>query len=150
MIADEYRAEGGKGDEVVVSLVSVVLSMLARLAGARTVQSTSPSGALGLALRRAIDNHYKEDWTVSRYVDHLATTPHLLDKAARELFGQSVKDLLLDRRLLEAKRLLTFTIRPIEDIGREIGFQDPAYFSRFFRKRVGESPATWRRRQSER
>jgi AraC family transcriptional activator of pobA len=150
MIADEYRAEGGKGDQVVVGFVSVVLSMLARLAGARTVQTTSPSGALGLALRRAIDNHYKEDWTVSRYVDQLATTPHLLDKAARELFGQSVKDLLLDRRLLEAKRLLTFTIRPIEDIGREIGFQDPAYFSRFFRNRVGESPATWRRRQSER
>ncbi|WP_222060896.1 helix-turn-helix domain-containing protein [Rhizobium laguerreae] len=147
MIADEYRGSGGKEDKVVVGLVSVALSMLARLAGARDVQMTSPAGALGIALRRAIDNHYKEDWPVSRYVDYLATTPHLLDRAAREVFGQSVKDLLLDRRLLEAKRLLKFTIRSVEDVGREIGFEDPAYFSRFFRNRAGEAPAAWRRRQ---
>ncbi|WP_425327080.1 helix-turn-helix domain-containing protein [Rhizobium sullae] len=147
MIAAEYRGEGGKTDKVLVGLVSVALSMLARLAGAQDVHLTSPAGALGIALRRAIDNHYKEDWPVSRYVDHLATTPHLLDKAVREVFGQSVKDLLLDRRLLEAKRLLKFTIRSVEDIAREVGFEDPAYFSRFFRKRAGEAPAAWRRRQ---
>ncbi len=75
-----------------------------------------------------------------------APTPHLLDKAAREVFGLSVKELTLERRLLEAKRLLMFTVRSVEDIGREIGFEDPAYFSRFFRKRTGEAPATWRRR----
>ncbi|ANL38169.1 HTH DNA-binding domain-containing protein (plasmid) [Rhizobium phaseoli] len=61
----------------------------------------------------------------------LATTPHLLDKAAREFFGRSVKELLLERRLLEAKRLLMFTVRSVEDIADEIGFEDPAYFSRF-------------------
>ena len=69
---------------------------------------------------------------------------------AREVFGHTIKDMLLDRRLLEAKRLLLFTIRPVEDIGREVGFEDPAYFSRFFRKRVGEAPAAWRRRNLER
>jgi AraC family transcriptional regulator, transcriptional activator of pobA len=148
MIADEYRAGDGKDDKVVAGLVSVAFSMVARFAGAKNVQMTSQVGALGMALRRAVDAHYKENWPVSRYVDALATTPHLLDKAAREVFGQSVKDLLLDRRLLEAKRLLKFTIRSVEDIGREIGFEDPAYFSRFFRKRVGTAPAAWRRGQA--
>ncbi|MNL85110.1 Transcriptional activator NphR [compost metagenome] len=57
-----------------------------------------------------------------------------------------MKELILERRLLEAKRLLMFTIRSVEDIGREIGFDDPAYFSRFFRRRMGEAPAVWRRR----
>jgi len=47
----------------------------------------------------------------------------------------SVKDVVLERRLLEAKRLLTlFTIRPVEDIAFETGFGDPAYSSRFFRR----------------
>ncbi|RUY82091.1 helix-turn-helix domain-containing protein, partial [Mesorhizobium sp. M7A.F.Ca.CA.001.12.2.1] len=50
-------------------------------------------------------------------------------------------------RLLEAKRLLLFTVRSVEDIAYEIGFDDPAYFSRFFRARVGEAPASWRRKQ---
>lgn len=57
--------------------------------------------------------------------------------------------MVLERRLLEAKRLLRFTIRPVEDIGREIGFEDPAYFSRFFRKRSGLSPADWRAQNAE-
>lgn len=147
MIADEYRDEVSKDEKVLVGLVSVTLSMMARLAGAKNIHATSPEGALGMALRRVIDDHYKQAWSVGRYVDLLATTPHLLDKAAREVFGQSVKDLVLDRRLLEAKRLLKFTIRSVEDIGREIGFEDPAYFSRFFRNRAGEAPAAWRRRQ---
>jgi AraC family transcriptional activator of pobA len=146
MIADEYRAGASASEKVLVSLVSVVLSLMARLGGAGGLDTASPTVALGMALRRAIDQHYKKDWPVGRYVDLLATTPHLLDKAAREVFGHTVKETLLDRRLLEAKRLLKFTIRPVEDIGREVGFEDPAYFSRFFRKRTGEAPAAWRRR----
>ncbi|WP_084726692.1 helix-turn-helix domain-containing protein [Sinorhizobium sp. PC2] len=146
MIADEYRVGGSASEKVLIGLISAVLSLMARLGGAGGLDATSPSVSLGMALRRAIDQHYKEDWPVGRYVDVLATTPHLLDKAAREVFGQTVKELLLDRRLLEAKRLLKFTIRSVEDIGREIGFDDPAYFSRFFRKRTGETPVAWRRR----
>ncbi|ACP23455.1 putative AraC family transcriptional regulator (plasmid) [Sinorhizobium fredii NGR234] len=149
MIADEYRAGASASEKVLVGLISVVLSLMARLGGTGGLDAAPPTVSLGMALRRAIDRHYKEDWPVGRYVHFLATTPHLLDKAAREVFGQTVKDMLLDRRLLEAKRLLKFTIRPVEDIGREIGFDDPAYFSRFFRKRTGEAPAAWRRRQLE-
>ncbi|MBP2237534.1 AraC family transcriptional activator of pobA [Sinorhizobium kostiense] len=148
MIAEEYRTGASASEKVLVGLVSVVLSLMARLGGT-SGPDASPAVSLGMALRGAIDRHYKEDWPVRRYVDLLATTPHLLDKAAREVFGQSVKEMLLERRLLEAKRLLKFTIRPVEDIGREIGFDDPAYFSRFFRRRAGEAPAAWRRRQLE-
>lgn len=92
--------------------------------------------------------HYRETWPIGRYVDLLATTPHLLDKAAREVFAMPVKELLLERQLLEAKRLLKFTIRSVENIGREVGFEDPAYFSRFFRKRTGDTPSDWRSRSS--
>ena len=63
------------------------------------------------------------------------------------MLGRGVKRVVSERRLLEAKRLLMFTVRTVEDIAYEIGFDDPAYFSRFFRERVGEAPAAWRRRQ---
>ncbi|WP_342634308.1 helix-turn-helix domain-containing protein [Mesorhizobium hawassense] len=51
------------------------------------------------------------------------------------------------RRLVEAKRLLLFTIRTVEDIAYETGFNDPAYFSRFFRQAVSMAPAAWRRKR---
>ncbi|WP_411033635.1 helix-turn-helix domain-containing protein [Shinella sp. BYT-45] len=149
MVMEEYRGEAAAGERVLAGLIGVVLSMMARLGGNVGFEAASPSLALGLELRRAIDRHYREDWPVGRYVEALATTPHLLDKAARTVFGQTVKGMVLERRLLEAKRLLRFTIRPVEDIGWEIGFEDPAYFSRFFRKRTGLSPTEWRRRNSE-
>jgi len=56
------------------------------------------------------------------------------------LLGSGVKRVVSERRLLEA-------VRTVEDIAYEIGFDDPAYFSRFFRGRVGEAPAAWRRKQ---
>jgi len=83
---------------------------------------------------------FRDNWPVDRYVETLATTPHLLDKAARMLLGSGVKRVVSERRLLEA-------VRTVEDIAYEIGFDDPAYFSRFFRGRVGEAPAAWRRKQ---
>ncbi|MBX5156323.1 MULTISPECIES: helix-turn-helix domain-containing protein [unclassified Rhizobium] len=146
MIAEDYRDRGTEDEKVLCGLIGVVLSLMGRIGGRVALPSTSTTVSLGLALRRVIDLHYKEDWPVRAYVNELATTPHLLDKAAREVFGLSVKELLLERRLLEAKRLLMFTVRSVEDIGREIGVEDPAYFTRFFRKRTGEAPAAWRRR----
>ncbi|MGG6894352.1 helix-turn-helix domain-containing protein [Rhizobium sp. BR 315] len=150
MVSAEYADRGGQGEKVMLGLIGVVLSLIGRLGGSAALPAASPTLALALSLRSAVDRHYRSDWPVGRYVELLATTPHLLDKAAREIFGLTVKELLLERRLLEAKRLLMFTIRSIEDIGREVGFEDPAYFSRFFRKRIGEAPAAWRRRNLER
>jgi AraC family transcriptional activator of pobA len=149
MVMEEYRGGAAASERLLAGLVGVVLSLMARLGGTAGFEAASPAVALGLELRRVIDRHYREDWPVGRYVEILATTPHLLDKAARTVFGQTVKDMVLERRLLEAKRLLRFTIRPVEDIGREIGFEDPAYFSRFFRRRTGSSPTDWRRQHSE-
>lgn len=145
MIAQEYRGGAGASQRMLSNLIGAVLSLMARLGGGAGGDAAAPSVALGFALRRAVDRHFREDWPVAHYVELLATTPHLLDRAARETFGQTVKGMVLERRLLEAKRLLVFTVRPVEDIGRELGFEDPAYFSRFFRNRVGEAPAVWRR-----
>jgi len=90
---------------------------------------------------------FRDNWPVDLYVEMLATTSHLLDLAAHAVLGSGVKRVASERRLLEAKRLLLFTVRTVEDIAYEIGFDDPAYFSRFFRGRVGEAPAAWRRKQ---
>ena len=140
----EYR-EGLVGSErILPELITVVLSYIARLNAGRVVPSASPAVALAIALRQLVDETYKDAWSVDQYVSALGTTPHLLDKSVRETLGKSVKDVVLDRRLIEAKRLLKFTIRPVEDIAFSIGFKDPAYFSRFFRTHVGQSPTAWR------
>ncbi|MER8920581.1 helix-turn-helix domain-containing protein [Mesorhizobium sp. M0802] len=147
MIATEYAEAQAGSDKTLPALIAVALSHIARLGPEVKDATGSSDAALARGLRRLVDAHFRDNWPVDRYVEALATTPHLLDKAAHTVLGSGVKRPIGERRLLEAKRLLLFTVRTVEDIAYEIGFEDPAYFSRFFRERVGQAPAAWRRAQ---
>jgi AraC family transcriptional regulator, transcriptional activator of pobA len=125
------------------ALIAVATNDIACLASIN--HATAQGGNdLAQAFRRLVDGHFRENWPVERYVSALGTTPHLLGKACREAYGVAVKVFIDERRLLEAKRLLLFTVRSVEDIAYEIGFHDPAYFSRFFSARTGTPPGEWR------
>ncbi|MCH4889654.1 AraC family transcriptional regulator [Acidaminobacter sp. JC074] len=60
--------------------------------------------------------------------------------------GQSLKDYLMTTRINNARKLLDLTDMSIEDIGTSIGYQDPYYFSKIFKKKTGESPSGYRKR----
>jgi AraC family transcriptional activator of pobA len=59
--------------------------------------------------------------------------------------GKSAFEIGQDRLMLEACRKLTYAPSSIATIAYELGFQDPAYFSRLFRKRLGVTPGEFRR-----
>ncbi|MFM2280987.1 MAG: hypothetical protein RLZZ444_3218, partial [Pseudomonadota bacterium] len=143
-IAGEYRDNRPGADQVLSALTAVALTEIARLGPDRAISPVSEHRLLASEFRRLVDQHFRDNWPVERYVAALGTTPHLLARACEQAFGLSVKAFLNERRLLEAKRLLLFTIRPLEDIAFEIGFKDAAYFSRFFKLRVGMPPSDWR------
>jgi AraC family transcriptional activator of pobA len=139
-------AEGLPGrDRVLQALVGVALTDIARLAQ-ETPSRMAPNASAVLArdFRRLVDAGFRDNWPIERYEAELGTTPHLLAKACRQAFGLPPKALIGERRLLEAKRLLLFTVRALEDIAFEIGLRDAAYFSRFFKQRTGQSPSEWR------
>ncbi|WP_321381138.1 helix-turn-helix domain-containing protein [Rhizobium sp.] len=94
-----------------------------------------------------VDAHFRENWSIEQYVSALGTTPHLLSKACRQAYGLSVNAFIDERRLLEVKRLLLFTMRSVEGVAHEIGFRDPAYFSRFFHGRASMPLGEWRNEQ---
>ncbi|MER8761934.1 MULTISPECIES: helix-turn-helix domain-containing protein [unclassified Mesorhizobium] len=145
MIQAEYADRLPGMEKILPPLIAVALSGIARLDAQSHAVAVPATVALGGRLRRLIDRHFRDDWPVERYAAALGTTRHLLDKAARQVLGAGVRQAVGERRLVEAKRLLLFTVRPVEDIAYETGFNDPAYFSRFFRAAVGLSPAAWRR-----
>lgn len=150
LIAEEHAEGLARSDTVIVSLVAAALTQIGRLASDVPAVAQSPQQQLASDLRRLIDRNFRENWPVERYVETLGTTPHLLAKAGHAILGHGVKDLIAERRLLEAKRLLLFTIRSLEDVAYEVGLNDAAYFSRFFRARTGLPPSEWRRRHLSR
>ncbi|MBW8447600.1 MAG: helix-turn-helix domain-containing protein [Arenimonas sp.] len=144
MAHEEYMTGQPGMEKIVLSLASVGLSFMARLSSQAAIMRSSGPVALASELKRLIDLHFREDRSVGDYVGMLGSTPHLVARAASLVHGKGVKELISDRRLLEAKRLLLFTVRTVEDIAYETGFKDPAYFSRFFRQRTGAPPGLWR------
>ncbi len=77
----------------------------------------------------------------------LNVTPTHLTRCCQATCGRSAIDLLQDRRIFEARRLLSETTLPIGKIGASLGFTSPAYFTRAFQHRTGTSPTVFRQAQ---
>jgi AraC family transcriptional activator of pobA len=84
--------------------------------------------------------------SVAHYAKALNVTAARLRAACIEVTGKTPTRVLEERLVLEAKRNLTYTNMTVAQIAYYLGFTDPAYFSRFFSKLAGESPAAFRRR----
>ncbi|WP_299183290.1 4-hydroxyphenylacetate catabolism regulatory protein HpaA [uncultured Neptuniibacter sp.] len=91
-----------------------------------------------------IENHYKEHLTLSQYSEMISVTEARLNEICRRLAGLPSKRLIMDRLMQEARRLLTFSSSPITEISYQLGFKDPAYFARFFRRNAGVTAGQYR------
>jgi AraC family transcriptional activator of pobA len=116
---------------------------------AAPVNDDTPSGRDVDRLRRfrlLIEAYYLKRWPVDRYARRLALSETSLNRLCRRLAGRTAFELIQQRLVLEARRRLVFVASSVSGIGTELGFKDPAYFSRFFRRHCGISPHEFRRR----
>ncbi|KIZ18308.1 helix-turn-helix domain-containing protein [Streptomyces natalensis] len=86
--------------------------------------------------------------SVAAHAARHGMTPAELRAAVRRGAGCSPKDYLLGIRLGRAKELLAATDLPVAAVARRVGYDDPAYFSRLFTRRVGTAPVRFRDRQT--
>ena len=94
--------------------------------------------------RALLEARYRSHWTIQDYASELQVTPDHLSRACRSITGQSALDLVQDRLVLEAQRLLAHGSASVQDVARELGFEDAGYFSRYFARRAGQSPSAYR------
>lgn len=92
----------------------------------------------------AIEEHYRKHWTVAQYAETLGVGQARLNRLCQRYGGRSAVELLQSRLTLEAQRHLIYTTKPAAYIAYELGFEDPAYFSRFFKRRTGMTPGAYR------
>ncbi len=91
-----------------------------------------------------VDTHYKTKRKVSDYADLLFKSPKTLSNLFARYKQKSPQQIILERLALEAKRLIHFTDKQNQEIAFELGFNDPAHFSRFFKKMTDFSPTQYR------
>ncbi len=81
---------------------------------------------------------------MSGYAGELGVTPNHLNRVVKSETGRSAGEWIENARLTLARTLLHDPDIPISEVSYRLGFEDPAYFSRFFRKLVGMSPTDFR------
>lgn len=127
-------------------LACSALVLLARAQAEHSFAGRTDPGEFELfsRFRTEVEQHYKEQWQVGQYAEVLKITPVRLNRLCVKLAAQTAFDIAQDRLMLEACRKLTYAPSGIASICYELGFQDPAYFSRLFKKRIGVTPKKFR------
>jgi len=95
-----------------------------------------------------VDIHYKTKRKVSDYAALLFKSPKTLSNLFSIYNQKSPQQIILDRIGLEAKRLIHFTNKQNQEIAYELGFNDPAHFSRFFKRLTHMTPSEYREKQA--
>ena len=93
---------------------------------------------------RLVDAHYKQKHSVADYADLLLMAPKTLTHKFKRLNLLQPNEVIKNRIILEAKRLLAYTSMSSKEIAYELGYEDPAYFSRLFQVKTGDSPSGFR------
>ncbi|EKF20742.1 helix-turn-helix domain-containing protein [Nitratireductor pacificus] len=150
--AENARRDVGR-DLLLDALVVEAIVWLARasrrlMPGGRG--AATRDGARMQALETLIAAHFREHRPVGFYAGRVGVSVAQLNRLARREAGASVSQ-LVSRRLLEAaRRDLIFTPTPVQAIAYSLGFQDPAYFNRFFRRQTGMTPGGYREAERRR
>jgi len=92
-----------------------------------------------------VELNYKQRHSVSDYADLLNITPKALTKRVSKYSKTTPNDVIKDRIILEAKRLLAHSEMHVKEISYALGYDDPAYFNRLFTKIAEVAPAEFRR-----
>lgn len=105
-----------------------------------------PNYTLLKTFQKLIEKHYTELRLPKQYADLLFVTPNHLNALCKSTMGMQAGELIRNRILLEAKRLLVNLDVTITEISNELNFNDNSYFTKFFKKQVGITPEEFRKK----
>jgi AraC family transcriptional regulator, transcriptional activator of pobA len=97
---------------------------------------------------RLVEIHFRDKHSVADYAELLAMAPKTLSNKSHKLNLTQPNEIIKDRIILEAKRLLTYSSMTVKEIAYDLGYEDPAYFNRLFASRTGDTPVTFRKKFS--
>lgn len=87
-----------------------------------------------------VDKYFREQHSVAFYADLLYLSPKSLSKKLHRMNRNTPSEIIKERIITEAKRDLFYSNKTVKEIAYELGFEDPAYFTRFFKKATGHAP----------
>ena len=91
-----------------------------------------------------VNKNFNQNKRVSFYANGLNITPNYLNMLCKKQFGRSAGEMITSRIMLEAKRMLYHTTSDISQIAFDLGYEDPSYFTRTFKRIEKKTPTIFR------
>lgn len=144
-VAGEQSQTSFGADAASYHLAHYYFVYLVRLAKKTSVKTTCGQKLMS-RFARLLERNYAGGNGLSEYADRLQVTTTHLTRVCQKLNGKSATQFIQDRVFAEAKYLLATTHRPVVEIGSDLGFSSPAYFTRLFSQKSGMAPTGFRRK----
>jgi AraC-like DNA-binding protein len=93
---------------------------------------------------QVLEENFRQPHDVEFYASQLFMSARNLNLITQHILQQSVSRIIETRKLIEAKNLLISTVKPVSEIGFDLGYQEKAYFTRVFKKNTGQTPTEFR------
>lgn len=135
-------SEDAKGS--LLKLFLIKSHSLCTLSKSVHLQAIEPGSPIFKEFKNYIDKYFSNKHKVNDYANMLAVTSDYLNKVVKSLTGKSAKEYIQNRIMLEAKRTLLFTDLTNKELSYQLGFEEPAHFSNFFKRYSGVSPNDFR------
>jgi AraC family transcriptional activator of pobA len=146
-IEKEYREQNKFYIEAIAAHLKLFLLECKRIRETTGFQPEERSHAKAQLIKQfkdLLDNHFKEWHKVSDYATQLHITANYLNEVISNETGISAKDFIINRIMLEAKRFATYSQTSAKEVAYQLGFDDPAHFSKLFRQNQGTSFTSFR------
>lgn len=144
--ADQPGLAHAAAIQALLALMLLSLHRMQRRTAERE-DETSRKRILARAFRGLVDQHFRQSRMVPFYASALGISAHHLNRVSREVLGLSALQVIERRVVLEARRQLLFSELSIKQIGADLGYEDPAYFTRFLTRTLSMPPGQFRRQK---
>lgn len=151
-LSTEYRSDQLSRKEILCLLLKVLMLKYIRNSDKRDLLDRSVDHKKTIVdnFNMMVDQHYKELKTTSKYAEKLNLTPNYLNTIVKEMLDITAGQVIKNRIILEAERLLLHTSLSIIEISYELGFSDNSHFGKYFKSAKAMSPNHFRMVQLER
>ena len=148
---DEFKEGDNLQGEMLRMLLKRLIVKLTRIYKAQHVDETIVKTDLDIIRQFGllVELNFKEKHQVQDYADLLHKSPKTLANLFGKHSDRTPLQIIQDRIALEAKRMLIYTDASASEVGYSCGFEEPAHFSRFFKRQIGESPSAFRKAHRE-
>lgn len=141
-LREELASDRPASREASEALLVLLLVSAIRIAG---VSGAAAEHGVVSAVTHLIDQRFREPLRLSHIADAVAVSPTHLRRLVKRATGATVGELVRDRRMDEARRLLKETALPVDAVATASGYRDVTHFRRHFRRIHDQTPGRWRR-----